>query len=243
MTTLRLRTLSCGNGDDCPAIDRTTSGDYLITGYRPGAARVAANEVTIEAPADLLPELADPRLSSITDWIKDRQTTDLVRIETLNRYEVASDDDDFVRYVRGESAPQSPAREPWYQRLRDEAAQGRQRRRVWVGRTPLGPYPRYEMEWCFTANVRAGEDIRVLDVTASPAGEPLLRAGDFFVADGTHVARHLYDHQGRVNGSVAVGADFADAYVALAEMAWRMATPFAEWWAAHPEFHRTGRAA
>lgn len=147
MTTSRLRTLNCGNGDDCPAIDRTVGGDYLITGYRPGADRIAANEVTIEVPADLLPELADRRLPSITDWIKDRQTSDLVRIETLDRYDVKATTTTSPGYLRGEDAPRSAAREPWHQRLRDEAARGRRRRRVWVGRTPLGAYPRYEMEW------------------------------------------------------------------------------------------------
>ena len=161
---------------------------------------------------------------------------DLVRIETLDRYDVESDDEDFRRYVRGDDVPRSAAREPWYQRLREETGQGKRRRRVWVGRTPLGPYPRYD-------NIRAGEDIRILDVTELAAGESLLRTGDFYVADGMHVARHLYDDRGQVQGSVAVGTDSAGAYVALAEVAWRLATPFTEWWAARPQYHRACRAA
>jgi hypothetical protein len=243
VTPIRVRTVDCGTGDDCPAIDRMSNGDFAITGYRPGEARIPANELTIEVPGTLLPELADRRLASITDWILQHQTRDLIRIETLDRYDVASDDDDFHRYVRGDDAPRSAAREPWYERLRAEAAAGRRRRRVWVGRTPLGPYPRYEMEWCFTHNVRAGEDIRVLDVAAVPTGAPLIRTGDFYVADGEHIACHRYDVQGRVAGSVAVDPGSAAPYVALAEMAWTMATPFLDWWAAHPQFHRTGRVA
>lgn len=238
MTSLRLRTLNCPNGDDCPSIDLTDAGNYLITGYRPGAPHVAENEVTNEVPPTLLPELGGLRISTIGAWIKKHQQRDLIRIETLDRYDVASDDDDFHRYVRGATEPKSPAREPWYQRLRDEAAEGKTRRRVWVGRTPLGPYPRYEMEWGFTYNIRAGEDIRILDVTEVPSVESILQVGDFFVADRTHVARHLYDDQGRVQGSASVGADAAAAYIALADAAWLMAAPFTEWWDAHPQYHR-----
>lgn len=238
MTNVRLRKLQCPNGDDCPAIDQTGGGNYLITGYKPGAPHTVENEVTNEVPPTLLPELGALRIESITAWIKEHQQRDLIRIETLDRYDVDSDEDDYRRYTMGEAQPASPYREPWYNRLRDEAAQGKTRRRVWVGRTPLGTYPRYEMEWGFAYNVRAGEDIRILDVSAHPAGEEILRVGDFYVADGTHVARHLYDDQRRVLGSAAVGADAATAYVALAEAAWQMATPFEQWWAAHPQYHR-----
>lgn len=243
MTALRLRKLSCLNGDDCPAIDQTEQGNYLITGYRPGAPHTAENEITTEVPPTLLPELGHLRIPSITDWIRAHQTRDLIRLETLEHYDVASDDEDFHRYMRGEALPQSPAREAWYQRLREEAAAGKTRRRVRVARTPLAPYLRYECEWGFANNVAAGEDIRILDVTQHPAAESVLRTGDFFVADGLHVARHVYDDQGRLQGSAAVGADAAGAYAALAELAWQLATPFTQWWASHPQFHRAQHAA
>ena len=236
--TMRLRKCSCPNGDDCPAIDQTEGGNYVITGYRPGAPHTVENEITAEVPPTLFPELGALRIPKITDWIKDHQTRDLIRIETLDRYDVASDEDDYHRYVRGEATPTSPYREPWYQRLREERAAGKTRRRVWVGRTPLGSYPRYEMEWGFAYNVQHGEDIRILDATVNLPAAGLLKVGDFFVADGTYVARHLYDEAGKIAGSVEVGADAAAAYVALAEAAWEMATPFEQWWASHPEYHR-----
>jgi hypothetical protein len=37
---------------------------------------------------------------------------------------------------------------------------------------------------------------------------------------------------------VATGADAAGGYVALAQVAWELATPFTTWWTAHPQYHR-----
>ncbi|MGH3929687.1 MAG: DUF6879 family protein [Pseudonocardiaceae bacterium] len=66
--------------------------------------------------------------------------------------------------------------------LRAGTAAGRQWRRVHVLRSPLNDYLCYECEWCYTYNVAAGEDVRILDVAETPAGEALLSVGDFFVA-------------------------------------------------------------
>jgi hypothetical protein len=52
-----------------------------------------------------LSELGATRILSISEWIKKHQTRHLIRIETLDRYDMASDDDDFHRYVRGEATP------------------------------------------------------------------------------------------------------------------------------------------
>jgi hypothetical protein len=50
-------------------------------------------EITNKVPPGLLPELGGLRLSSIGAWIKEHQRRDLIRIETLESYDVASDDD------------------------------------------------------------------------------------------------------------------------------------------------------
>lgn len=89
-----------------------------------------------------------------------------------------------------------------------------------------------------------GQDVRILDVKVSPAAEVLFRTGDFWVLEHQHVVVCRYDREGRPLGTVAVDAAGAGGFLAAAELAWRVATPFTEWWNAHPQFHRTsGRAA
>lgn len=73
--------------------------------------------------------------------------------------------------------------------LRADTAAGRRWRRVHVLRFPLNDYLRYECEWCYTHNVAAGEDARILDATETPTGAALLSVGDFFVTDGEHAVR------------------------------------------------------
>jgi hypothetical protein len=51
------------------------------------------------------------------------------------------------------------------------------------------------------------------------------------------------DHYGVPQGLVEVGASGAGGFIAAGEMAWQLGTPFTEWWAAHPEYHREPTAA
>ncbi len=60
MTTLCLRRMYCGNGDECPSIDQDEKGDFLITGYKPGAPHTAENEIINEVPASVLPRAGGP---------------------------------------------------------------------------------------------------------------------------------------------------------------------------------------
>lgn len=80
-------------------------------------------------------------------------------------------------------------------------------------------------------------------VAETPAGAALLSVGDFFVIDGEHAVRSHYDAGGSFLGAVAVGAADSDSYVALADLAWQLASPFTAWWAAHPQYHRATPAA
>ncbi len=242
MTQLtRLRT-ECGTGYNCPALDRREDGGIEVTGHHVHRDNLPDGEAVVLVPDALLPELAGLDVPDLAAWIEARHTRDLFRLETLDHYDVASDDDDFHRYVAGADAPTAEMKAGWVQKVRDDVAAGKGWRRVHVVRTPLTPYLCYEMEWGYTSNAQAGEDIRVLDVTTTPAAEPLLKVGDFFVVNGIDVVRSRYDEANRFLGATAAGADHASSYAALADLAWNMATPFAVWWAAHPQYHR-GHAA
>ena len=54
---------------------------------------------------------------------------------------------------------------------------GRPMRRVHVVTRPLSDYPRFEFEHYYQFNVKAGEDVRILDVTDRP--RPALPDFDF----------------------------------------------------------------
>ena len=130
-------------------------------------------------PRHLLPEVADLAIPALGEWIAQRHVTDLLRVQTLDHYTVASDGDDLRRYLAGEAHPTAPAKAAWLAKLREDADRGRMRRNVHVVGEHLTDYLRYQFEWCYTHNVAAGQDIRILD------------------ASRPRVLRRLHSHRGR----------------------------------------------
>lgn len=200
------------------------------------------HEGAIEVPPEMFSgyELTLLDIDGLADFIGRRHTRDLFRLETLSYYDVASDGDDYHRYLQGEADPNAEAKQPWLDRLQADIAAGRRWRRVHALTTPLSDYLRYECEWAYTFNVVGGEDVRIID----DASEAFLGVGDFFVIDGEHVIRSHYDQGGRFLGAEVVTEISAKApCIAFAELIWRTAQPFTDWWKRHPEYHRAGRAA
>lgn len=66
----------------------------------------------------------------------------------------------------------------------------------------------------------------------------LLRTGDFWVVEDRHVALVRYDQHGQHQGEVGVDDTAAAGYIAAATLAWDLATPFTEWYVAHPQYRR-----
>lgn len=56
-------------------------------------------------------------------YIDEHLTTSACRLELLDRYDVASDGEDFERFVRGEQAPTPERKQPWLDQLRREHTQ------------------------------------------------------------------------------------------------------------------------
>jgi hypothetical protein len=188
---IRLRVQTCGNGDECPALDRREEGWIEVTGElvdRPG---LAPGERTIRVPDTLLPEIVALDVNLGT-FIAQHHHTDLPRVQTLTHYEVASDDEDYHRYLDGAATPTATGKGEWLDRLRTDTAAGRLRRNVHIVRTPLTPYLRYQFEWCYLPNTSAGQDIRVLDAAEIPAAAALLPVGDLAIIEGRHVAQLRY---------------------------------------------------
>lgn len=237
---LRYRGL-CPINDECPKVERGREGWIEVTGYTPGSDHSV--DVTVEVPDTLLPEVAGLEVPNLGGWITEHHRTDLLRIQTLDSYGSGSDGDDVRRYLSGAPAPASPARDEWFKRLRDEADAGRVRRNLHVIHEPLTSYLRYAFEWGYVYNQAAGMQIRILSVGDTTAAAHMAKIGDFYVAEGLHVARLRYDQAGSLLGTVKVSADAAEAYAALAELAWQHAVDFNSWWAEHAQYHRDQRAA
>jgi hypothetical protein len=234
----------CGIGDNCAEVVIEEDGKVRITGYKLGSAHTPENEVTIEAPATLVPELTKLDIPDFAAFRRSvRQTPgDSYRVQTLTQYGVPSDDDDFRRYLEG-GEPQSPYREPWFQSLCEDAEAGRAYRNLHVVNGPLSDYLRYQFEWAYAYNVQYGQDVRILDAAQHPAADVLFRTGDFWVLEHKHVVLCRYDQDGRPLGWVGVDAAGAAGYIAAAELAWHLASPFTAWWTGHPEYHRASARA
>lgn len=239
-----LRDAQCRVGTSCPRIERAEDGGYDIVGTHVPDQTLPAHERKVHLPATMLPELGGLDIADFGAWLQERRTCpgDMLRVQTLPAYEVASDGGDFAAYLDGAQEPTSPDREPFFAQLREERARGMIWRDLTVVNGELTDYQRYGFEWVCPDAVAAGQDIRVLDVAEVPAAAVLLRLGDFWVVEGEHVALVRYDAHGRHLGEAAVDDQAAHGYRAAAEMAWQLAVPFTTWWAAHPQYRRASAA-
>jgi hypothetical protein len=171
------------------------------------------------------------------DEYTDRFTSDALRYETLTYYDVASDGDDFARFLAGEPGPSPEVVGGWGRWVQQQRSRGATVRRVRVLREPPSDYLRFEMGWAYVANVSAGEDIRILDLTERPAPAEVVDA-EFWMLDRQRIALMAYSMAGKFLHAHALDGDDAAPYVDAAETAWRLAEPFPAWWARHPEYHR-----
>lgn len=171
------------------------------------------------------------------DDYTDRFDSYALRFEVLDRYDVASDDDAFTHYLAGRSRPPGFGR-VWQGWIADRITEGREVRRVRVLYGPPSPYLCFECEWGYAGNVAAGEQVRVLDLTEQPRPAALIDA-EFWLLDGHRVAMMSYDAGGAFLHAETAEDASAQPYVRSAEAAWCLAEPFKEWWARHPQWHRS----
>lgn len=166
-------------------------------------------------------------LPDMAAWLRELHTHDLFRLETLPAYEAASDGEDYRRFLRGEPGP-TVDKTRWLDTLRHDIAAGRRWRRARIIHRPMTDYERYSCAWGYPDNVRAGEDVRILEVGDDTRLDE--QVGDFFVVDGRHVMRSVYD-DGRLLGAIPVSGGEAAALIAVRDLVWDRAVPFGPWWA------------
>jgi len=91
------------------------------------------------------------------------------RLEVHQTYTMPGEVATFRAFRSGEPMPKD-FNCAWHRTIRDHAAVGRTMTRAKIVRRPLTPYSRYLFAWGIPGNVEAGEDYRILDVTAPPLG-------------------------------------------------------------------------
>jgi len=167
-------------------------------------------------------------------FIDERFTRTLFRLETLPQYLVDSDGEDYRRYVDGLPGPTMSRKQPWLDTLAAERERGLYQHRVHVWASPLTDYLRYECEWGYAYNAKAGEDIRILDTTELAKSEAVLDE-DFWLIDDSHVAKMHYDADGHLLGGTIAEADEIQGYRDARDAAWAVAVPFFDYWNSHRE--------
>lgn len=157
------------------------------------------------------------------------------RLEVRDAYAVATDGGDFARYLAGEPAPDAARKNAWLDTLRAERQAGKVRQWVHVVHGPLTDYLRFEMEWGYLPNLQAGAEVRILDLAeqSRPGG---LVDHDFWLLDDEAALIMHYDSAGTFTGAEL--ADDPGRYRTARDAAWNNAVPVADYWRAHPQYHR-----
>ena len=147
------------------------------------------------------------------------------RLETLPSYGVASEDEELQDFLATGQLV-IPDDDQWLTRVRHFRATGRRVSRVHVLRRPLSDYLRYEFA-VYENTVRAGEDVRILDLTGQPEAD--LPAFDFWLFDDARVVRMDYDAEGRQLGREWLEGAVPAPYVAWRRLALDRAVPFLDY--------------
>ncbi len=163
-----------------------------------------------------------------------RWTQSSFRLESLDQYTVEHEVTRLAAYLRGDPVrPYHELQERWLDDLRREREQGRVRTRVHAIGGPLTPYLRYEIDWAYTANAAAGEDIRMLHRATwseTPFGE---RPPDFYLIDDETVVLMAYNEVGHWLGGEVI-ADLTEVahYRELRDQALAASVPLRDYLAA-----------
>lgn len=89
------------------------------------------------------------------------------RLETLQRYDVSYEKDEYSRFLAGEDQGESRGITGWIEGTVSKAmSAGKRMHRVHLVEEPLSDYIRYEFGWSYEHTAAAGEDIRIIPVQA-----------------------------------------------------------------------------
>ena len=120
-------------------------------------------------------------------------TTSATRIETLPTYTVDSEREELAHYLAGHPIP-AERNKPWADNIRRATTNGKYMGRVHVLDDTLTSYLQFEIDWYYTVNAAAGEDIRFIrrrDV-------PDIPYADTWIFDDALVVDLAYNQRGQL---------------------------------------------
>jgi hypothetical protein len=156
----------------------------------------------------------------------DAYERDAWRFEAQPTYAMPRETENVARFLQGEpKPPEHNAR--WHERVRGYVASGRTIGRVRVVRQPLTDYQRYQFAWGIPGNIKAGEDIRILDVTKDDYGLPF-SGTDWWMFDETRIVHLNFRPDGtQINRELFTGE--ITPYLEWQRIAVANSVPFAEY--------------
>jgi hypothetical protein len=136
------------------------------------------------------------------------------------------EEEDLAAFARGELPPPGYTY-GWLDTVAEAVAAGKTFRRVRVVTRPLSFYTKWEFVWGYDWNVKAGEDIRILDVTDRSDIE--LPEHDFWLFDARTVVELLYNPDGTQIGRELVEHPDLSRYLVWRDTTWDEAVPFTDY--------------
>jgi hypothetical protein len=153
-------------------------------------------------------------------------TSSAFRLELRQLYTMPDEEEDLAAFANGELPPPS-YHYGWLDTVADAVKAGKTFRRVRLVTRPLSFYTRWEFVWGYDWNVKAGEDIRILEVTDDPCLD--LPDHDFWIFDDTTVVKLLYREDGTQIGRELVEHPDLERYLAWRDAAWERAVPYTDY--------------
>lgn len=147
------------------------------------------------------------------------------RLETLPVYRVPSEDGDIRDFLAGQRIEPLHYSSGYTEGLRKIRAEGKSKGRVHIIRRPLTDYLRFEFMY-YDVHARAGDDIRILDVT--DRANPLEGVQDFWLFDQSEVVLMNYEADGSQISRELYGGD-PSPYVEYQRIALAESVPFREY--------------
>ncbi len=147
------------------------------------------------------------------------------RLETLQVYDVGYEEEAFHRFLADGEVIDTPSHREWGRIV----GSGRDFRRVHLVIEPLTDYLRFECVWAYRTNVKAGEDVNILPISAGSWPEGIPRY-DYWLFDSERLVRMNYAPDGTMLAPelVTEPAEVVQAN-AVRDRALHLATPFSEY--------------
>ncbi|GAA4529716.1 DUF6879 family protein [Amycolatopsis samaneae] len=147
------------------------------------------------------------------------------RLETLQTYTIPSEQDSFQRFLAGKPKPKGYG-EAWHALIRGKVESGKSMQRAKVVRRPLTDYSRYLLSRGVPANIAAGEDYRILDLTDRTVDLP---EQDFWLFDDETVLLLNFNADGTLRDRTIADSGDLDRYRRWRDLALAEAVPWNEY--------------